>query len=292
MKLLFIHAHFDDYEFTAAGAFEIWRQSLGEACQTKVVVCTDGESGHHFRTREETGRLRLKEQLASARVGGYDFELLRLPNGRAPREACLERTPNLLPTLWKTIRDFEPDYLFCPPLATDPLAGVHIDHLAVAEAVRKVAYLINVPHCFTPEYPAEETRSEPCKVPVIINVHDSYMAPGAFDFAMDVESTFSKIAEMSYCHKSQIMEWLPWVGRHSMNPPKSIEDWRQILRKRYLRKNTALEICSGHALEVFTVTAWGEVPTSRQLLADLPQIMPDPKRLAALDKRLELWRSA
>ena len=292
MKLLFIHAHFDDYEFTAAGAFEIWRQSLGESCQTRVVVCTDGESGHHFRTREETGRLRLNEQLASARIGGYDFQLLRLSNGRFPREACLDRTPGLLPALWKTIREFEPDYLFCPPLAPDPLAGVHIDHLALAEAVRKVAYLINVPHCFTPEYPAEETRSEPCKVPVIINVHDSYMVPGAFDFAMDVESAFPKIAEMSYCHKSQIMEWLPWIGRHSMDPPKSMEDWRQILRKRYLRKNAALGIPSDHAVEVFTVTAWGEVPTCPQLLADLPHIMPDAKRLAGLEQRLELWRSA
>lgn len=292
MKLLFIHAHFDDYEFTAAGAFEIWRQTLGESCQTRVVVCTDGESGHHFRTREETGRLRLSEQLASARIGGYEFELLRLPNARAPREACLESSPSLLPALWRTIRNFEPDYLFCPPLAPDPLAGVHVDHLAVAEAIRKVAYLINVPHCFTPEYPAEETRSAPCKVPVIINVHDSYMGAGGFDFAVDVETAFPKIAEMSYCHKSQIMEWLPWVGRHSMNPPKSIEDWQQILRKRYLQKNAALGISSDHALEVFTVTAWGEVPTIRQLTADLPQILPDPSRLETLGKRLELWRKA
>jgi LmbE family N-acetylglucosaminyl deacetylase len=291
MRLLFIHAHFDDYEFTAAGAFEIWRQSLGENCQTKVVVCTDGESGHQFRTREQTGRMRLKEQLASARIGGYEFELLRLPNGRPPREACLERTPNFIPTLWKTIRDFEPDYLFCPPLASDPLAGVHIDHVAVADAVRKVAYLINVPHCFTPEYPAQETHSKPCKVPVIINVHDTYMPAGAFDFAVDVESAFPKIADMYYCHKSQIMEWLPWVGRHSMAPPQSIEEWRQILRQRYLRKNASLGIHSDHAMEVFTVTAWGEIPAKGQLTTDLPHIVPDPKRLADLHKRLERWRN-
>jgi LmbE family N-acetylglucosaminyl deacetylase len=73
----------------------------------------------------------------------------------------------LLAALWKAIRDFEPDYLFCPPFPSDALAGIHVDHVAVAEAVRKVAYMINVPHAFTPEYPADESKSEPCKVPVI-----------------------------------------------------------------------------------------------------------------------------
>ena len=29
MKVLFLHAHHDDYEFTAAGTFELWRRKLG-----------------------------------------------------------------------------------------------------------------------------------------------------------------------------------------------------------------------------------------------------------------------
>ena len=62
------------------------------------------------------------------------------------REVGLRVTPDFLAALWKAIRDFEPDYLFCPPLPGDPLAGVHTDHLTVAQAVREVAYLINVPH--------------------------------------------------------------------------------------------------------------------------------------------------
>ena len=80
MKALFIHAHFDDYEFTAAGTFELWRRKWGKDFRGRVLVCTDGKAGHHARTREETGRIRLQEQHASARVGGYEFELLRLPN--------------------------------------------------------------------------------------------------------------------------------------------------------------------------------------------------------------------
>src|SRR6266511_3333155 len=112
MKILHVHAHFDDFEFVSAGLFTVWKRKLGQALTARVIVCTDGKAGHHFRTREETGRVRLEEQLESARVGGYEFELLRLPQGEVPREACLQVTPDLLAALWKAIRDFEPDYLF------------------------------------------------------------------------------------------------------------------------------------------------------------------------------------
>src|SRR5947207_2827175 len=191
MKILCVHAHFDDYEFVAAGLFEIWKQRLGQELKAKIIVCTDGKAGHHFRTREETGKTRYQEQLASAHLGGYEVERLEFPDGTNPREACLQVTPQLLAALWKAIRDFEPDYLFCPPLPSDPLAGIHVDHVAVAEAIRKMAYMINVPHAFTPEFPADETKSRPCKVPVILNVHDAYMSgSNQYDFAVDVESAF------------------------------------------------------------------------------------------------------
>src|SRR5262245_28625390 len=175
MKALCVHAHYDDFEFVAAGLFELWRRKLGSAFRGRILVCTDGRAGHQFRTREETGRIRLCEQEAAARLGGLEFELLKLPNGQVPREACLLLTPELMAALWKAIRDFEPDYLICPPVVSDPLAGIHNDHETVAEAVRRVAYMINVPHAYTPEYPADETASVPCRVPVILNAYDPYM---------------------------------------------------------------------------------------------------------------------
>ena len=292
MKILFVHAHFDDYEFTASGTFELWRRKLGVDFKARVLVCTDGKAGHHFRTREETGRIRMEEQEASAKVGGYEFELLRLPNGEAPREACLQVTPELLAALWKAIRDFEPDYLFCPPLGSDPLAGIHNDHETVAEAVRRVAYMINVPHAFTPEFPTDETTPRPCKVPVILNVYDGYMfGANAFDFAVDVEEVFPKICEMTWCHQSQIVEWLPWVGRHGMAPPKSSAEWSRVLRTRFDRKNRELGVTTARAVEVFRVTAWGEVPELAQLLADLPPVLREVSSLEQLEARLKQWRA-
>jgi LmbE family N-acetylglucosaminyl deacetylase len=290
MKVLFVHAHFDDYEFTASGTFELWRRKLGGAFEARVLICTDGKAGHHFRTREETGRIRLEEQAASARIGGYEAELLRLPGGEPLREACLQVTPDLLAALWKAIRDFEPDYLFCPPLGSDPLAGIHNDHETIAEAVRRVAYMINVPHAFTPEYPADETQAKPCQVPVIVNVYDGYMfGANAYDFAVDVEEAFPKICEMTWCHQSQIVEWLPWVGRHNMAPPKSLAEWSKTLRARFDRKNRELGIATSHAVEVFRVTAWGNVPGLEQVVADFPPLLRAASQLDRLDARLKQW---
>jgi LmbE family N-acetylglucosaminyl deacetylase len=287
MKILCAHAHFDDFEFVAAGTFELWRRKLGSDLRARVIVCTDGCAGHHFRTREETGQIRLREQQASAVVGGYEFEHLKLPDGRPPREACLQVTPALLAALWKAIRDFEPDYLFCPPLPGDPLAGIHVDHQAVAEAVRQVAYMINVPHAFTPEYPADEAHSAPRKVPVIINVYDSYIADGRpCDIAVDVEEALPKICEMSWCHQSQITEWLPWVGRHDLVPPKSLSEWSQIMRRRFEQKNRQLGVVTTRPLELFNVTAWGIVPTCEQILQDFPNVFSDASHLERLRARL------
>ena len=287
MRILCIHAHFDDFEFVASGTFELWRRKLGTGLRARVIVCTDGRAGHQFRPREETGRVRMEEQRASARTGGYEFEPLRLPDGLMPREACLQVNPPLLASLWKAIREFEPDYLFCPPLPESPLAGIHVDHCAVAEAVRQVAYMINVPHAFTPEYPADEAQSRPCKIPVILNVYDGYMGgASAYDLAVDVEEAFPKICELTWCHQSQIAEWLPWVGRHGIEPPKNLEDWSQTLRRRFERQNQKLGIQSNRALEFFNVSAWGAAPASGQILRDFPPIFPEASDLSRMEERM------
>lgn len=293
MKLLCVHAHYDDFEFVAAGTFELWRRKLGRDLHARVIVCGDGSAGHQFRTRKETARLRYAEQAASARLGRYEFELLRSPKGKTFREGILAPTPDLLAALWKAIRDFEPDYLFCPPIPADPRVGIHVDHVGVAEAVRQVAYMINVPHAFLDEYPAPERKSKPCSVPVILTVYDGYMAGGdGFDLAVDVEEAFELIAATSFCHQTQIMEWLPWVGRHAMDAPRDFAEWKRTLRRRFGRQNRGLGLRTRRAFEVFTVTAWGVVPTVAQLRRDFPELSRRHSRLAQLERRLKQWRAA
>ena len=235
--------------------------------------------------------IRVREQEESARIGRYDFRLLRYPNGEVPREACLQVNSQLLAALWKEIREFQPDYLFAPPYPSDPLAGIHVDHVAVSEAVRKVAYMINVPHAFTPEYPSDESRSEPVKVPVILTVYDAYMAgENAFDLAVDVEDAFEALSEMTWCHQSQIAEWLPWVGRHDMPVPSSIDSWRDTLRRRFLRRNNEMGLPFERIHEFFTVTAWGSIPNVQQLITDFPNLNRPFSRMDALRDRLARWR--
>jgi LmbE family N-acetylglucosaminyl deacetylase len=288
VRVLFIHAHFDDFEFTAAGTFEMWHRRDRESLQRRVLICTDGKAGHHLRTREETGKIRMDEQRASASVGEYDLQILRLPNGEIPRDASLLVTTDLLAALWKAIRDYKPDYIFCPPLPSDPLAGVHLDHVAIAEAVRKVAYMINVPHAFTPEYPADERNSTWINTPVIIHVYDPYTAgANSHDFAIDVEPAFEKICAMSWCHQSQIAEWLPWIGRHKLELPQSQEDWTRVLRARFEHKNRDLGIPLSKALEVFTVSGWGAVPGWDQLSNDLPSLCLEASSVDRLKAKLQ-----
>lgn len=78
MKKLSVHAHFDDFEFTSAGLFTAWKEKLGDDLQARVIVSTDGRAGHHFRSPGETAALRHREQEASARAGGYEFQPLAL----------------------------------------------------------------------------------------------------------------------------------------------------------------------------------------------------------------------
>src|SRR5688572_12313173 len=264
LKALCLHAHFDDYEFIAGGTFEMWRRKLGENFRGRVVVCTDGKAGHHFRTRDETFKVRMREQQKSAQLGRYECDVLRLPNGQVPREACLQISADFLAAMWKAIRDFEPDYIFCPPLPIDPLAGIHNDHVTVAEAVRRVAYMINVPHAFTPEYPADETKSQPCKVPVILNLYDAYMfGANTFDLAVDVEPAFETIADITWCHQSQVTEWIPWVGRHAMDVPKSRALGCDFLRARFPRQNCDLGQRAGGGVEGKCVVGGGRAVSEK-----------------------------
>lgn len=290
MRVLCVHAHFDDFEFVAAGTFELLRRRARPDFRARVVVCTDSRTGHHFRTREETARIRLAEQQASAVIGRYEFELLQKPNGQPFTEACHLLTTDLLAALWKSIREFEPDYLFCPPLPSDPLAGVHPDHITVAEAVRRVAYMINVPHAFLTEYPvADESQSRWIKTPVILNTYDGYMAgTNADDLVVEVEPAFDVIAEESWCHQSQINEWLPWVARHHLEPTPDLGAWKAKLRARFDRQARELGLPAGRAHEVFVPTAWGITPTLEQLERDLPLVI-DPGRRARLAAKLARW---
>lgn len=293
MRLLFVHAHFDDFEFTAAGTFDLWKRKDFEV-ERRVLVCTDGAAGHHAMTREGTAARRWAEQEKAASLGCFDVRLLKDRQGQPFREARLQVAPEFLPSLWREIRDFEPDYLFCPPIPESALVGVHVDHLDVAQAVRSVAYMINVPHAFSPEYPRAETMpARSVRTPVILTTYDGYMAGGhGHDVAVDITPVADRAADLAWCHESQLQEWLPWVDRHNLVMAQDQDSWRRQYRSVLERRKVALGIDGTGVFEVFNVTAWGVVPSLEQLLRDFPAIDASASRLDRLSRRLDLWRSA
>ena len=48
MRVLCVHAHFDDFEFVAAGTFELLRRRALPDFRARVIVCTDGRAGDPF----------------------------------------------------------------------------------------------------------------------------------------------------------------------------------------------------------------------------------------------------
>ncbi|MBX3748052.1 MAG: PIG-L family deacetylase [Verrucomicrobiae bacterium] len=293
MKLLFVHAHFDDFEFTAAGTFELWRRAHPTVAR-RILISTDGAAGHHAMSREATAARRWAEQQKAGALGGFEVRLLRDGSGSPFREGCLAQSAGLLPALWKEIREFEPDYLFCPPIPVDPLAGVHVDHLDVAEAVRAVAYLVNVPHAYLPEYPEEgEGTARAVRTPVILNTFDGYLAAGhRHDLAVDVGAVTDLMGDLAWCHESQLQEWLPWVDRHHMKASPDAMAWREQYRGVISRRTRALGLPAGRLYEVFQVTAWGALPTLEGLTRDFPGLDRDASRLEALGERLDRWHEA
>jgi len=112
---------------------------------------------------------------------------------------------------------------------------------------------------------------------------------GNYDLAIDIENVFEVVAREAACHRSQIEEWIPWVGRHKMDAPKTFEEWKRVLRARFDRHNRQLGIASANAFETFAVTAWGAIPAFEQLLADFPGIDRKMSQLDRLRERLAVW---
>jgi hypothetical protein len=124
---------------------------------------------------------------------------------------------------------------------------------------------------------------------VILNTYDGYMAgANAGELVVDVEEAFDVIAEQSWCHQSQINEWLPWVARHHLEPTPNLDAWKAKLRARFDRQAREMGLPAGRAHEVFSPTAWGIVPTVEQLERDFPLHL-DLRRRAQLAELLARW---
>lgn len=259
LRVMAVMPHQDDFEFNTGGTFALLRETLGDKVELKVFCTTRGATGHHKMTVEETFRRRGEEAARSAALIGASYECMTTLNGdHLPGQMSLDR--DALGGLWNAIRGFGADVVFCPPSVADPLAGVHIDHIRTAEAVRLVAYQIVVPNA----YPTMNApRKDYVPSPLVINVHDNYTGEaGADHIRQDITSVFDTKVKMGMCHESQIFEWLPFAN--GAEPPTP-EQWLEKFRKRHTDQNEKYGHGDGVISEYFRVTRWGRAPREGEL---------------------------
>jgi len=139
-RVMSIHAHPDDQEFSVAGTLAKWAQA---GCEIISVIITSGDSGSNDPAKDGSykpvlAELREKEQLAANDlIGVKETVFLHYPDGE------LEPTIALRKELTRLIRQFKPDTV----LAGNPEAWFygdeylnHPDHRAAARAACEAAF--------------------------------------------------------------------------------------------------------------------------------------------------------
>jgi len=273
LRVMSVMAHQDDFEFEAAGLFLRLREYYGDDVELKILTTSTGVSGHHIIGPDETIRIREAEAIASANVVGAEYENLRQLDGtHVAAQVFCDR--NMLGGLWNAIRAFAPDYIVAPPVVTNPLAGIHIDHQHTAEAVRLVAYQLGVPNAYPTMY---APRVQRFPVPTILNCPDAYCKEAMWHFGVDCDSVREGKISMLLKHKSQVCEWLPFVNNLNNTDPElgsgeawNETDWRNNLNKRVEAVNRRHGFADNTFREYFAVTRWGYVPPAEKVQKDFP----------------------
>ncbi|HWL51393.1 MAG TPA: PIG-L family deacetylase [Chthoniobacteraceae bacterium] len=253
-RLLAIVPHQDDFEFNAGGTFARLRQRYGDAVRMKVIITSRGASGHHEMEPDALFMRRMEEARESAALIGAEAECLTQLDGTHVAAQVLV-TRNLLGGIWNAIRDFQADYLFCPPVVSDPLAAVHVDHEETARAVRLVGYQLGVPRA----YPALTATAADIhyRAPVIVLCDDVYSYEKEYHVACDIAETYGTKVAMAKCHRSQIYEWLPFNRRQAAPSEKEFETG---FRLRHTHINERFGLDDSAPREYFRFSRWGRRP--------------------------------
>lgn len=274
LRVMAVMPHQDDLEFTAGGTFALLRKALGDGVALHVLCTSRGASGHHEMSPDEIFVRRQAEAEASAAKVGATYECLRQLDGtHAAMQVLVDR--NLLGGLWNAMRAFAPDVVFCPPVVSDPLAGVHVDHVHTAQAVRLTAYQLCAPHAYPTMDRPREARG---RIPLIINVDDTYACERRFHVRQEITEVYERKLEMALCHRSQIFEWLPWAG--GIEGEYTAEDFAAEFRRRHEGANARYGREDGVCSEYFRVTRWGRAPAEGELERVFPRMMENHYRAA------------
>jgi len=202
-RAMFIHAHPDDVDFSAAGTAAKW--ALG-GCHVVYVILTDGNAGSHdpAMTKERLSRIRRTEQEAAAAVAGVERCLFL-----GYHDGLLEPTLAVRKQLVRLIREHRPDTVVCG----DPrqyFSGStyinHPDHRAAARAAVEAVFPAAEMNLLYPDMAEEGLRGHKPNFVYISTGQDP-------DCYVDVSDTIELKIEALRQHQSQLADWdpEPWI---------------------------------------------------------------------------------
>jgi LmbE family N-acetylglucosaminyl deacetylase len=208
-RVMSIHAHPDDQEFTVGGTLAKWARAGSEV----VTICiTSGDSGSNEKTdpamtKEEMVRIREQEQRDACKILGVrDVVFLRYPDG------MLQPTITLRRDLTRLIRKYKPDVVVCG----DPTMRFygnsymnHPDHRVAADVALDAVFPSAGTRLIFPELLSEGL--EPHEVSRIF-IHGSDK-PDTF---VDIVPTLDTKVAALRAHQSQIHDW---------DPGQMMRDW-------------------------------------------------------------------
>ena len=208
IRAMMIGAHPDDCDFRCGGLALKYAQA---GHKVKFLAMCDGSGGHHVMQPHEIVARRKEETQEVARLAGIEYEVWDVCD--CELMADLDTRKRLV----RTIREFNPDIIFC----SRP-NDYHADHRNASLLVQDASYLLIVPH-FCPDAPAMK------KMPVILYYYDHFQNPPFYaDIAIRIDDVIERKFEMLACHVSQMFEWLPYTkGRLDSVPedPAQRLDW-------------------------------------------------------------------
>lgn len=219
--VMVIGAHPDDCEIQTGG-FALKCVQMGY--RVIFMSATNGETGHHELSREDTARIRKGEFEKSCSLGGIECIVTDIPSNKI--------TPDIMTRemFVSIIRRCKPDIII-----THRLNDYHPDHRITAQLVQDSSYAIKVPKVCPDVEPLRYS-------PVILYMSDQFKRPYEFapHIALDIDDVLEKKMQMLACHESQVFEWLPWVDGELDQVPADKEqryEWMKKNRSERDKKN-------------------------------------------------------
>ncbi|MSQ14320.1 MAG: PIG-L family deacetylase [Dehalococcoidia bacterium] len=216
-KVMAIHAHPDDQEFTMGGTLAKWAAAGSEI----ITVCvTSGDAGSNkytpdSMTREKLAPIREQEQRNACQVLGVkDVLFMGYPDG------MLEPSIGLRRELTRLIRKHRPDAVLC----SDPTVRFHgdnymnhPDHRAAADAALDAVFPSAGTRFIFPELLEEGLKPHEVSSVFLFGSEK----PNVFiDISSAIETKLAALRE----HKSQLGEW---------DPSKMLSGWAKEQGKAY-----------------------------------------------------------